>query len=393
MMSQNILKEALEMKEQLTTWRRALHQIPELDLCLPRTSGLIQEELTKMGIPYEAVADGSCIVAVIGKGDKCFLLRSDMDGLPMREESGVPFASDNGCMHACGHDMHAATLLGAAWLLKKHEEELKGQVKLLFQPAEETFRGAKAAIDAGVMENPAVDAAFAMHVNSGLPSDCIIYGEHPMAAVYGFEIKLTGVGGHGSMPETCIDPINTGVHIYLALQELIARECPASKEAVLTIGQFEAGSASNIIPQTAVLKGTLRTFDREVRKNMIQRIGEVAKGVADTYRTRMELEVLCDIPDVENDAELNREFAECIQAMNPELKLIPAFHVMGSEDFAFISEKVPSGYFAIGARVEDGTEIYGQHNPRVRFNEDALPTAAAAYVSVAMNWLEKHSSL
>ena len=287
--------------------------------------------------------------------------------------------------------MHAATLLGAAFLLKKHEAELKGRVKLLFQPGEETFEGAAAAIRDGLFKEPSIDAAFAMHVNSALPVGTILYGEYPMAAVYGFKITLTGVGGHGSAPEYCIDPINTGVHIYLALQELIARECPPSQEAALTIGQFQAGSASNIIPQTAVLQGTLRTFDKKLRETLVRRIRETAEGVAATYRTKIELEVLSDLPSVADDLELNREAAVCIQNMYPEMKLLPLFHTMASEDFSLISEQVPSGYFNIGAAVEEETEVYGQHNPKVRFNEKALPAAAAIYAGVAADWLERHS--
>lgn len=379
------------MKEQLIQWRRALHRIPELGLELPDTSAFVRKALEDMGIPYQVSVGGSCVTALIGSGPRCFLLRSDMDALPMKEESGLAFAAENGCMHACGHDMHATTLLGAASLLKRHENELKGQVKLLFQPGEETFNGAKAAVDEGVLENPKVDAAFAMHVFSQIPAGTIAYGEHPMAAVFGFKITLTGVGGHGSMPETCIDPINTGVHIYLALQELIARECPPDKEAALTIGQFAAGSASNIIPQRAVLQGTLRTFDPKVRDYLIRRIREVAKGVSDTYRTGMDFEVLCNVPSVENNPELNRRFVGCLKEMAPELNLLPLFHVMGSEDFAFISEKVPSSYFAIGAAQENEGVLYGQHNPKVHFNEDVLPTAAAAYTCVAMEWLNSRS--
>lgn len=389
-MYQNILEEALELKGQLTEWRRALHQMPEVGLELPKTSAFVQKALADMGIPSQVSVNGSCVTALLGSGPRCFLLRSDMDALPMEEVSGLPFASENGCMHACGHDMHAATLLGAALLLKRHESELKGQVKLLFQPGEETFNGAKAAVEEGVLENPTVDAAFAMHVFAQVPMNTIAYGEHPLASVFGFKITLTGVGGHGSMPEACIDPINTGVHIYLALQELIARECPPEKEAALTIGQFSAGSASNIIPQQAVLQGTLRTFDPEVRDYLIGRIRQVSQGVADTYRTGMDFEVLCNVPSVVCNPALNEELIGCLKEMDPKLNTLPVFHVMGSEDFAFISEKVPSSYFTVGAAVEEESERYGQHNPKVRFNEDALPTAAAAYTCAALEWLARH---
>lgn len=386
-----LLKEAQDMKEELVSLRRSLHQMPELDLNLPKTSAFVQEELKKLGVSYKLLVNGSCVVAEIGKGEKCFLLRSDMDGLPMAEETGLPFASKNGCMHACGHDLHATTLLGAAKLLKRHEAELPGVVKLVFQPGEETFNGAKAAVEDGLLENPHVDAAFAMHVSSGVSPMCIGYGADPMAAVYGFQIDLEGVGGHGSTPELGVDPINTGVHIYLALQELLAREIPAAKEAALTIGQFAAGSASNIIPQTARLQGTLRVFDKELREYLIRRIGEVVEGVAATYRTKAKLTVICDVPAVHNDEALSKEFLACLHEMKPDEKLLPIYHVMGSEDFAFISERVPSCYFAMGAAVEDPSKILGHHNPKTLFNEDCLPTAVAAYTCVACEWLKNHA--
>ena len=183
-MQNQLLKEANEFQEKLSAWRRALHQIPEIGLHLPKTVAFVKKELEQMDIPYTVYEESSCIVALIGSGEKCFMLRSDMDALPVREESGEPFASENGCMHACGHDMHTTTLLGAAKLLKSHERELKGTVKLLFQSAEETFQGAKAAVDAGVLENPRVDAAFAMHVAPNSENKKIIYGEYPMDFVF-----------------------------------------------------------------------------------------------------------------------------------------------------------------------------------------------------------------
>lgn len=197
-----------------------------------------------MDVPFHTIVNGNDVVAQLGEGEPCLLLRADMDALPVAETSGVDFASTNGCMHACGHDMHTTSLLGAAKLLKAHEAELCGTVKLLFQPGEETFNGAEACIKDGVLESPHVDAAVATHVASIAPVGLVAYGDVPNAAVYGFKITLTGKGAHGAMPALGIDPINTAVHIYLALQELIAREVPADQEATLTIGQLSAGSAS-----------------------------------------------------------------------------------------------------------------------------------------------------
>lgn len=390
-MSDLLLQEAQEIKDELVAWRRALHQIPELGTHLPQTVSYVTAQLDAMGIPYTVLEDSSNVIATIGSGSKCFLLRSDMDALPVAEETGLPFASRNGCMHGCGHDMHAATLLGAARLLKKHEAELPGIVKLLFQSGEETFTGAAAAIKGGVLENPHVDAAFAMHVFAAVEKDTILYSVNPMAAVYGFKITLTGHGGHGSQPEHCIDPINAGVQVYLALQSLIARECPPSAEAALTIGQFDAGNAANVIPQRAVLQGTLRTFKSEITELMIRRINEIVPAVAAAYRTTAEIEVLSNIPSVVCDEALNEEFTASIHELDPSIRMDSSLHVMGSEDFAFISEAVPASYFIIGAGVEDPSKRLGQHNPKILFNEDALVTASAAYAKVAVDWLKKHS--
>lgn len=391
-MSAELLKEAKGMAEQLVGWRRHLHQIPELDLSLPQTVAYVTEQLSEMGITYEVIANGAGISALIGTGGKCFMLRSDMDALPVQEETGLPFASKNGHMHACGHDLHTAILLGAAKLLKTHETELPGTVKLLFQPGEETFRGAEEVLKCGILENPHVDAAFAMHVGSTTPVGVIGYGPNPMSSVYGFKITLTGRGGHGSTPELCIDPINAGVQIYLAMQALIAREVPASAEAVLTIGKFQSGNASNVIPERAELQGTLRTFDPAITKQMIARIGEVIKTVAETYRVGAEIEVLSNVPSVVCDKDLNEEFRQTICSLDPSLQVLPLFHAMGSEDFAFISQKLPnSSYFAIGAADPDQSKWKAQHNPQVLFNEDCLPLGAACYAAVAMDWLTKHA--
>lgn len=386
-MQNELMREAAELQGQLVEWRRALHQIPETGTDLPHTTAFIKEKLTEMGIPCTVHGDISCVEATLGAGGKCFLLRSDMDALPVAEEADVPFRSANGCMHGCGHDLHAAILLGAAKLLKAHEKELRGTVKLLFQSGEEVFKGARAAVEAGVLENPHVDAAFAMHVIAMMPVGVMMTGKEPMASVDGFKITLTGHGGHGSMPESCIDPINAAVQVYLALQSLIAREVGGTEEAVLTIGQLTAGDVANVIPQRAVLQGTLRTFKKEVRERLVARIQEVSAAVAGAYRCKCAYEVLSACPSVITDDAVTAQAETSIRALFPEMQVLRSAHGMGSEDFAQITDRVPGAYFMLGAGPEDPALRLGQHNPKIIFNEDVLSPGAAIYAKTAMDYL------
>lgn len=397
-LTEKLRKEAAALQNELIEWRRALHQIPEMGIQLPKTTAFIRERLDEMGIAYNVHEDISCIEAWIGNRKEtehgkaqggCFLLRADMDGLPMQEETGLSFRSVNGCMHSCGHDLHAAMLLGAAKLLKLHEQELSGRVKLLFQSGEESFQGAKEAMKAGILENPRVDAAFAMHVIAMLPVGVVLTGKEAMASVDGFRLTLTGRGGHGSMPETAIDPINAAVQVYLALQSLIARETGGTEEAVLTIGQLTAGEAANIIPERAVLQGTLRTFRKEVRERLVRRIQEISSGVAAAYRCQPEYEVLSCCPSVITSDEVTALAKESIHSVFPQAVINQQAHGMGSEDFAEITDRVPSAYYMLGAGPQEEKKRFGQHNPKIEFDEAVLSIGAAVYAKTALDWLEK----
>lgn len=383
----NLMNEAAALAGQLTTWRRTLHAYPETGIHLPKTMAYIAGELEKLNISYKLHEDISCIEATVGSGEKCFLLRADVDGLPMQEETDLPFRAENGCMHSCGHDLHGAMLLGAAKLLKDHEGELPGTVKLLFQSGEEVFLGAKSAIEAGVLENPKVDAAFAMHVIAMMPLGVVMTGKQPMASVDGFRITLTGHGGHGSMPEAAIDPINAAVQVYLALQSLIAREIGGTEEAVLTVGRFTAGDAPNIIPQRAELQGTLRTFDPKVRQRLRQRMEEISVAVAAAYRCKGEYESLFACASVVTEDDLTGQIERTVRKLLPQFHVLGGAHGMGSEDFAEITQQVPSAYFMLGAGPDDEAQRLGQHNPKILFHEDVLPLGAAIYAQAALDWL------
>jgi len=385
----NIIQEVKQNHETVVSWRRALHQIPELGIELPRTVAFVADRLGEMDIPYEIYEDCSCVTATIGKGGKCILLRGDMDALPVREESGLDFASQTDLSHACGHDFHAAALLGAAKILKDHEAELPGTVKLIFQSGEEVFKGAAGAIRNGLMENPHVDAAFASHVFAAGELKSVLYGKYFCASVYGFKIRVQGKGAHGSSPENGVDPLTVGAYILLGLQELIAREISACDEAALTIGHFEGGVAANVIPDSCILEGTLRTFKPEVRAFLISRITDIAESIAKAYRATVTVEEFSSCPSVICDDGMMNMLENAVKELDNGMTMVPGVHLMGSEDFACYAELVPSVICFLGAGVEDKSKWVGQHNPKILVNEDVLENEVALYVKMAVDFLSK----
>ena len=263
-----IAEDAEKIQEELIVHRRYLHQNPEIGVDLPKTVHYVKNELVKLGYTPEFCSGG--VVATCGSGEieKTFLLRADMDALPIKEASGEIFSSINGNMHACGHDFHTTMLLGCAKLLKKYEDQIKGTVKLMFQPAEELAIGAKGMIEAGVLKNPDVDAAMMIHVFLGLPNDgkFVVLADGPASAnIDVFRINVKGVGGHGARPHETVDPINVCAHIHLALQILNAREVEASETFILTIGEMKCGDTFNVIPDCGYMRGTIRSYGKETR--------------------------------------------------------------------------------------------------------------------------------
>ena len=279
----NYYERALELKDETIANRRHIHKNAETGLDLPKTKAYVMEKLTEYGLEPKDCGYG--VTATLGKGGKVLLLRADMDALPMPEESGEEFACPTGKeAHTCGHDFHAAMLLTAAKMLKEKEDTLEGTIKFMFQPAEETFEGSKNMIENGILENPPVDAALAYHVSPGkMPIGLFMYNDKDtmMYSVDGFKITIHGKGSHGAYPHVGVDPINIGVHIHLALLELIARESDPTHSCVLTIGQFAGGTAANIIPETAVLQGTIRTNKPEARELLVRRMKEVADAAVE----------------------------------------------------------------------------------------------------------------
>lgn len=407
MIKEEILQEAKNMAQELIEKRRYLHKNAETGFNLAKTLQFVETELKGMG--YNPIHCGkSGLIAIAGgkKEGKVFIIRGDMDALPIKEETNLDFASNNGCMHACGHDMHTAMMLGAAKILKKYEDEINGTVKLMFQPAEEIFEGSQDMIENGLLNNPKVDAALMIHVMSNTPfkpGTVIVSspGVSAPAADY-FEIKIQGSGCHGSMPNTGVDPINVAAHILLALQEINTRELSVTDKAVLTIGTLNSGNIANVIPDTAVMGGTLRTYDEETRKFIKTRMIEISEGIAKTFRAKAEVSFGSGCPTLVNDAELSncmskytqellgKEMAFTVEELNKMSGAGQSSKSAGSEDFAYVSQKVPSIMLALAAGSPESGYGYPGHHPKVMFDEEALPFGSSIYAYMAMKWLMEH---
>lgn len=392
---ENFIKQAELIKDDILSYRRTIHNNPEVGDKLPKTKGYVMDKLRELGYDPTEICESGIVATIEGnKPGKVFLLRADMDALPMKEATECDFKSTNGCMHSCGHDMHTAMLLGAAKLLKQNQDQIEGTVKLVFQPDEEGFTGAKKMIKSGVLENPKVDAAMAMHVHSGTPSNVVLYGlGTSIAGCNRFRIVVKGTGCHGALPETGVDPINIASHIYLSLQEIISREISATKPAVLTIGKFTGGDAPNIIPEEVVMEGTIRSLDKEVGEFIFNRIDEIATSTAKMFRGQAKLIELSSVPPLANDTDLANELGSYVKDLVGE-KAVISFEGggMGSEDFASYSYEVPSVYFMLGAGTKQENPLYGlpMHNNKVVFNEDIMVTGAAMHAYCAIQWLKNN---
>lgn len=410
MIPEQLLKEAKNIEADLVNIRHFLHTNPETGFDLTNTKAFVKKELEKMG--YTTMECGKAgLTALVGnkKPGKVFLLRADMDALPIKEETDIDYVSTNEHMHACGHDMHTTMLLGAARLLKEHEDEIEGTVKLMFQPAEEILEGSKDMIEHGILKNPDVDAALMMHVMTGvpLPTGTIVAcdgGVSAPAADY-FTIQVQGKGCHGSTPNNGIDPITVAAHIIIGLQEISSRELFLFDPAVMTIGTMHAGIASNVIPDTATLGGTLRTYDDETRDYIKKRLTEISSGIAASFRATATVTFTSGCPTLTNEPDL----AECTLAYAKELlgssKAFSASQLnamsgngtsvksSGSEDFAYVSHEVPSMMFALAAGEPQKGFSYPLHHPKVMFDDNALSIGSAVYTYTALRWLQEHKNL
>ncbi|WP_251037786.1 M20 metallopeptidase family protein [Paenibacillus albidus] len=398
----DFLSMAHQLQEKLVMYRHHLHAIPELDLSLPRTTAYVKEVLESMGLKPTPIGESGLTVTIGGQhAGKVILIRADMDGLPIQEETDLSFASLNGNMHACGHDLHTSMLLGAAEILKANEEQLRGTVKLMFQPGEETLHGAKMMLENGILENPKVDAAMMLHVLTGMPISAGQFvvpeaGEAISASSDWFEVIIRGRGAHGAMPNEAVDPLNVAAHLHLALQGTLSREISPMENAVLTIGVMEGGSTNNVIPDTARMKGSVRTFNAVLRDKIETRIHDISAGIGETFQAKVDVIYTRGCPEVKTDSGLNRQMRTTIantfgaSSFIGITQLIPGGKLMGSEDFAFVSQAVPStSVFLNAGNTEEGYG-YPMHHPKTMFSDEVLYKGAAAYAAFARDWLESN---
>jgi amidohydrolase len=370
--------EVEQLKDDVISLRRTLHQWPELGFQEQRTSTLVADRLTALGLQVTTGLAGTGVMGVLhGTGTgKTVLLRADMDGLPIEEASGAPYASQNrGVMHACGHDGHTAILLTVAQVLAQRRQHVSGTVKFAFQPAEELPPGgAKGMIAAGVLDNPSVDAVFGLHLWNGLPVGKLGVDAGPiMASVDRFDVVINGVGSHGAYPHTGVDPIVIGSHVIAALQTVVSRETPPLAPVVVTVGRFQGGTAFNVIPKQAELSGTVRTIDAKIRQDMPARLERIIRGVTSAMRAECEFKYEMGYPVTVNDAGMARFAHRVAGDMAGEANVVSAGMTMGAEDMSYFLEAVPGCYVRLGSGNPEKGLTHPHHSALFDFDEAALP--------------------
>lgn len=392
----NIIDEAKKIQNQIVSWRREIHQFPEIGHNVPKTAAYIAEKLEEMGIEYRANVGGYGIVGLIkgSKEGKTIALRADMDGLAIREETGLPFASTNGNMHACGHDCHVAMLLGAAKILNENREKIKGNVKLIFQPAEEGPGGAKPMIEDGALENPKVDAIIGLHVGAmfkevGTGQIGICYGTI-QACLDRFYIKIIGHGCHGALPHMGVDPIAIGGQVITALQTIVSREQKPTHPAVVTIGKLHGGSAYNVIPDYVEMEGTVRALYQDERERIASHIESIVAGITRGMGGDYEYEYTFGYPPTVNNPEFTKDIVETIKKIVDEKDIVEIKEpTMGGEDMSYYLLEVPGSYICLGSNNEEKGIIYPHHNSKFDVDEDVLWKGTALLAQGSIDWLEK----
>ena len=381
-----------DLQADLVVWRRELHQKPELGFQEQITAKFIAQKLQEWDIPYQAEIAKTGIVATIASNSpgKVLAIRADMDALPIQEANEVSYRSQHdGKMHACGHDGHTAIALGTAYYLAHHQDDWQGTVKIIFQPAEEGPGGAKPMIDAGVLSNPDVDAIIGLHLWNNLPLGTVgVRAGALMAAVECFRLTVLGKGGHGAMPDQTVDSIVVASQIVNALQTIVSRNVKPLDAAVVTVGELHAGTALNVIADTARMSGTIRYFNPELESLIRERLEAIVSSICQMHGAEYDLDHWQLYPPTINDsaiAELVRSVA--LEVVETPIGVVPECQTMGGEDMSFFLNEVPGCYFFLGSANPDKGLAYPHHHPRFDFDETALAMGVEMFVRCVEKFL------
>ncbi|HLQ06455.1 MAG TPA: carboxypeptidase CpsA [Nitrososphaerales archaeon] len=388
----DFLAEATRIEPEIIKTRRTVHQHPELAYHEVATAKLVAERLESLGIDVKTKVGGTGVLGTLkgSKKGRVVALRADMDGLPVQEMSDVDFRSkNNGVMHACGHDTHVAMLLGAARILAEHRGELYGTVKFLFQPAEEHGGrgGAMPMIQDGVMNDPKVDYVFGLHIDSGRKSGEIGFREGAIAAAPDtFKVKIIGRGGHGSAPHETVDPIYVAAHVILALQGVSSRMINPVRPFVISVGAFHSGTKENIIPDEAVLDGTIRTLDEETRRVAKKKVEEVVKGVCRSFGAAAEIAFEKEAyPVTVNDPKATEQAMRVLKRIRGvKVKRMDA--LLGGEDFSRFLQKAPGTFYFLGTDNPAKGCIHPNHSSKFKVDEDVLKFGTASLAMLAFEF-------
>ena len=383
--AESFLNEATALQDQIVAWRRDLHQHPELAFQEIRTAGIVAAELQRLGLEVAIGVGQTGVVGILsGESDgPTVLVRCDMDALPIEEANEVGYRSQTaGTMHACGHDGHTAIGLAVARLLHARRDQIAGCVKFIFQPAEEVAGGANAMIADGVLADPVPDVALGIHLWNTLPLGLVGLASGPvMAGAAIFEVTISGRGGHGASPHETRDPLLAAAQVVTALQSVISRNVDPLDSAVLSVTSFNAGTAFNVIPAEAYLKGTIRTYRPDVFAGVADRLEHVVQGVAEAMGCKATITVTQLTPPLVNNAEVTARVSEAIAPYLAADAICTNIHTMGAEDMSIFLDKVPGCFLMIGSANAERQLDFPHHHPRFDFDEAALPLGAAMLAS------------
>lgn len=392
-------KSLLKIQEEIVRWRRDLHRIPELSFDLQRTSQYLRQQLDKMKIPWKLCAKTG-IVALIqgGSPGPTVALRADMDALEIREETGLPFAAEGSCMHACGHDAHMAMLLGAAKTIQAHRDKLKGNVKLIFQPAEEAEGGAEPMIREGCLENPRVDAILGLHIGHLFPEVClgqlgVSYGP-VMAASSIFSVLVKGKSAHVGTPHTGVDALAAAAEMVLSLQKIINRELEPGTSAAVTVTRINGGKVLNTVCDEVTFAGDIRTVCKDDRHFIKQRIVELCQGISAVNRAAVRVDFLADFPAVENDETFTKEFVRSATKIVGKQNIVEIKKPsLGNDDMAYFLEKIPGTYFFLGSYNPEKGPLYPHHHPKFDLDESVLWIGSSVFIRAVFDYLERQAKV